>query len=105
MELPPVVPTTPLQDGYKKKFVLTLFKQKFGSDARDALEGCMEQWHEAMPDLLAKAHIDPEDVTSKLKGSMKNPGALKMWVRHFLGRFMLTHLASIRSADCFAFGC
>lgn len=76
----------------KKKVILKLFQTKFGSSARDALDSCLDQWHEVMPGLLKQAHIKPDEVPAKLIAARKNPRAFAMWVRHFLSMFMLAYL-------------
>ncbi|CAK9009652.1 Uncharacterized protein SCF082_LOCUS10366 [Durusdinium trenchii] len=79
----------------KKKVILKLFQTKFGSSARDALDSCLDQWHEVMPGLLKQAHIKPDEVPAKLIAARKNPRAFAMWVRHFLSMFMLAHGTNI----------
>ena len=72
--------------------VLSLIRAKFGKEARDALVACSQEWRAVGGDLMMKAHMDAHEALAKLEGARKSPGAFKMWLRHFLGAFMLSSL-------------
>ena len=75
-----------------KGALLSLFRAKFGKQARDALEACSQEWSAVGSDLMMEANIDADDAYAKLVAARKTPRTFKMWVRHFLGAFMITLL-------------